>query len=163
MILKIGGVNQVSAYANSDCGLAHKKNWNTCIGILIGYGDASLYAVSNLHKSILVRSTDAQFTALTERCTTLAWFRAAPKALRINQDLMALSNTILEPVVWLRLDRLIILRGLITTTSSSTYVKKLIEVREHNLNKVNTIDMIADYLTTSPAPMDYARAVSGSK
>lgn len=58
-----------------EVGSVHEKNRKSRLGIIIWYGDATIYTASRLQKTISLSSTEAEFTALREGCTSIIWLR----------------------------------------------------------------------------------------
>lgn len=106
-----------------------------------------IYAGTILQESISLSFADAEFTALAEECTSVVWLRKALNELGLGQgtDLISKDNN-----------------GAINRAEGGpakhfarcthidikfNYVMELVVNGSVKLSKVDTVDMIADYLT----------------
>lgn len=162
-MLKPGRVNGISAYVDSNCGSLHEKNRRSPTGVCVRYGDAPIFVVIKLQRSISLSSTEPEFTALDEGCISVVWLRKVLNELGLNQSTTLVAQDKNGATEWAQ-------GGLAKHFSickhidiKFNYVMDLVENDKVKLSKVDTVDMIQDCLKKPLEPKDFAVAIIRAK
>lgn len=85
LVLKPGGNEQLTAYADSSWGNAYERERRSRTGMIVKFGNAVIVAATNLKICMSLSFSEAEYVALTESIKTVIRFKNVLRELGVSQ------------------------------------------------------------------------------
>jgi len=151
--------DQLSSHIESSWGGERGFGRRSRTGIVIKYGNATIYTTSILQKCTALSSTEAEFIALNEGSRTITWIRRVLEEFGINQKPTIVYQDNAGSIVWA------------TGNVASQFAKrKHVDIRYHfviekiregaiELRKIDAVHIESDYLTKILGCHEFIKAI----